>query len=48
MPAPCPLTSEEQEALDQYCSELRRLGLRPWRTTRSGAATFSRRVRNGG
>jgi hypothetical protein len=48
MPAPQPLTAEEQDVLDQYCSELRRLGLRPWRTTRSAAATFSRRLRNGG
>ena len=43
-----PLSTAEQDVVDQYCSELRRLGLRPWRTTRSAAATFSRRLRNGG
>jgi site-specific recombinase XerD len=29
MPAPQPLTAEEQDVVDQYCSELHRLGLRP-------------------
>jgi integrase/recombinase XerD len=48
MPAPLPLTTDEQDVLDQYRAELRRLGLRPWRTTRAAAATFSRRLRGDG
>ena len=48
MPAAIPLSSDEQELVEQYCAELRRLGLRPWRSTRSAAETFSRRLRNNG
>jgi integrase/recombinase XerD len=48
MPAAIPLSGDEQDLVEQYCAELRRLGLRPWRSTRSAAETFSRRLRNNG
>jgi integrase/recombinase XerD len=47
MPAPLPLTADEADVLEQYCADLGRVGLRPWRSTRSAAATFIRRVRGG-
>ncbi len=48
MPAPRPLTADEQTVLEQYRADLRRAGLRPWRTTGAAAATFLRRLRGGG
>jgi integrase/recombinase XerD len=48
MPAAIPLSGDEQDVVEHYCAELRRLGLRPWRSTRSAAETFSRRLRDNG